>query len=935
MRRTPHPNPLVCTLLMLVACDPTPRTAATFERGLSLYRRAGYDSVLSLTTRALEHEIEPVERARLITLQGYVHYQRADYEAAIERGTAALGLLSSDESESDWAWAQNLLGLVAYQESRFDEALAFFHAVRDVGERGSGRDALEHLTRAAINLGLVYQDLGDFERARSSFSDGVTLAREAGSHRLEGFALNGLGLATARSGLPHEAVDLFRQARAAYRADGDPSRESNTLGQLGLALIDLGDFDRARAVLDSAIALARTYGLKQEEASNLSARAEAEMHAGRLQRALATFTESEALNVALGLPYEAAMDLRSRAVIYRELGEAELANEALDRAATIHDSIGAAWAAFGDQLLAVQFATDAGDLVRANDLVESIRLKVAMFDTRAARVEFGLEDAELRVRQGRWNAALSMLDAIESDVDADQPGWHVTWETIRSRAWTGMGGLDSAVASARRAVELAETVVRGLDERMSRGRGDLSQLQPAVILTRALLAVGDTADAFLAADRARGRPVLDHLARAAATDPSRVDRLAVAARIGRVERQITELDCRAGADWAFGDRRWCAALDSTLATLRSAQSSLSDTSAPGPGLQSLGPSVSISDVKGVLDGSEVLLEYLVDDEGVTAFGVTRDRTTAVRLLVSAEEIHRRVRLVRDVVTDPDGDRRLQREVLRSVYADLVGPVREMMPAGRTLIVVPHGSIGYLPFPALVTPGDQYLIEETEVLLAPSAASLVALRDDTGPPPAFGDVRAFAPMERALPGTREEVASVRDHLASTRVARGRRATKRRFIEALAEADVVHLATHGELRAGNPLVSHLQFGDVEAVENVMTVYEVIELPVRSRLVFLSGCETALGSAYDSRYSQGDEYATLQQAFLQAGASNVVATLWRIDDRASAELVRRFYASYAATGDPLGSLGDAQRAMIASGDYNAPYYWAGFEVAGRGGA
>jgi len=112
--------------------------------------------------------------------------------------------------------------------------------------------------------------------------------------------------------------------------------------------------------------------------------------------------------------------------------------------------------------------------------------------------------------------------------------------------------------------------------------------------------------------------------------------------------------------------------------------------------------------------------------------------------------------------------------------------------------------------------------------------------------------------------------------------------------------------------------------------LETHEVLSLRINSRLVFLSGCETALGGSWSGQYSRHDDYATLAQAFLFAGASNVVATLWRIDDRAAATFAKRFYAELASA-SPANALARAQRALMQDPTYASPYYWAAYTVSG----
>jgi CHAT domain-containing protein len=113
----------------------------------------------------------------------------------------------------------------------------------------------------------------------------------------------------------------------------------------------------------------------------------------------------------------------------------------------------------------------------------------------------------------------------------------------------------------------------------------------------------------------------------------------------------------------------------------------------------------------------------------------------------------------------------------------------------------------------------------------------------------------------------------------------------------------------------------------------VHEILEIPVRSQLVFLSGCETGLGTAGLAAAAPGEDFATLSRAFLYAGAGGVAATLWPVADDGAARFAARFYERLAADG-PAGALAGAQRAMRADPRTAHPYYWAGYQVAGSDG-
>ena len=166
--------------------------------------------------------------------------------------------------------------------------------------------------------------------------------------------------------------------------------------------------------------------------------------------------------------------------------------------------------------------------------------------------------------------------------------------------------------------------------------------------------------------------------------------------------------------------------------------------------------------------------------------------------------------------------------------------------------------------------------------------------------------------------------------------GPEANEDELTRALRERALVHIATHGVLNARNPLFSRLEMTPGPVGDGRLEVHEVLELDVHARLVFISGCETALGPAGSTTFERGEDYATLAEAFLRSGARHVVATLWRIEDEGAAAFAERFFSRLDASSgsDPVRALAEAQRHALADSRFAAPYYWAGYQVAGWGG-
>jgi CHAT domain-containing protein len=266
---------------------------------------------------------------------------------------------------------------------------------------------------------------------------------------------------------------------------------------------------------------------------------------------------------------------------------------------------------------------------------------------------------------------------------------------------------------------------------------------------------------------------------------------------------------------------------------------------------------------------------------------------------------------------------------------LVDPVEKAgwLRGADDIVIVPQGFLYYLPFAALVRPdaaGDRFLIEDYVISYLPAAAAL-AMSARSQPSnerlialaPAVSNLR-FAPGE-----ARTVAASFAGH--GTAII-GSKATETWFKSAAGNYDIIHFATHGFFNKSNPLFSGVELQPDTQNDGRLEVYEILSLHLRAQLVTLSACETALGSGYFTEIPAGDEFVGLTRAFLSAGASNVVATLWQVNDSSTAQLMRSFYRQL--SDQPASqSLAVAQRSML-HGDtsHRHPYFWSAFVVVGN---
>ncbi|HZT78453.1 MAG TPA: CHAT domain-containing tetratricopeptide repeat protein [Vicinamibacterales bacterium] len=150
-------------------------------------------------------------------------------------------------------------------------------------------------------------------------------------------------------------------------------------------------------------------------------------------------------------------------------------------------------------------------------------------------------------------------------------------------------------------------------------------------------------------------------------------------------------------------------------------------------------------------------------------------------------------------------------------------------------------------------------------------------------------------------------------------------------AVSGARIVHIASHGLFNSTHPELSGIVLSLVDdrgrPRNGVLHLYDVLNLKLAADLVVLSGCQTALGPQM-----RGEGLTGISRAFMYAGARHVVASLWAVDDRATAELMRRFYRALLVDGRrPAAALALAQRDLSADSRWHSPFYWAGFTLIG----
>jgi CHAT domain-containing protein len=264
--------------------------------------------------------------------------------------------------------------------------------------------------------------------------------------------------------------------------------------------------------------------------------------------------------------------------------------------------------------------------------------------------------------------------------------------------------------------------------------------------------------------------------------------------------------------------------------------------------------------------------------------------------------------------------------LERLYAWLIAPLE---PHLRTPFVgiIPHGVLHYAPFAAF-TDGQRYFGDEHTIFYLPSASVLPFIQQNRKVNDndrdllilAYGQAAGFPTLHHA-----DEEARAVAEVYNTRAIVGSAATESTFATLAGDYNILHIAAHGELNEVSPAFSRIVLAPDEEADGFLEVHEVYGLDLENAdLVVLSACQTQIG-----KLSAGDDIVGLNRAFLYAGTPTIIASLWSVDDEATALLMERFYTYL------RGGMGKAEALRQAQIDVRAkyphPYYWAAFALTG----
>lgn len=822
-----------------------------------------------------------------------------------------------------------LQGSLRAQASRYESASASYAASVALAERPDSH----------VELARALSILGRWDAAQVSLRRALHLygERESSAHAT---AWQNLGSLQRRRGYFEAAAMSLQRAYAMFQRTGPRTKRLATLNSLGELRLQQGALDQALASLQQALQEARPEDRKVR-AQTLMLLADVQMKSGRPEQAAAHYREALEGVAGRGSRLEASLRV-GQGRLAHHLGDLEGARRAYRQALEIFETL--------------QVPLD--EAICRNNLAW---LDLEAGDPSAARLGFRRTLDEIRLLRG---AALEGVLRFGLAKSSQQLG---DWREAERQ-----------IALAVESVELLRAR-SAFDDRMSvlASRHHVFDAYVDLLMQQHEMLPMDELQrlAWAVAEQAKARSFLDVIGEQVATEiagagsgQSALQRVTLEPpTVGQRSRNSA---ARRGEAARLGTLRLD--LDGELRWLRQRHAGL----APGATQAHVAhrPRWVLQQVQDeLLDDSSLLLSYHLGKLGSHLWVVGRTSVQSFELGRTAD-IELRVRQLNQLMENrrlPGAEQRLQ-DTLHALSRAILPPSAALQGA-RRLIIVPSGELFRAPFAALPWPRPSaraegvegapptVLMERFELAFLPSTSVLMASRAQAAERmPAASGIAIFAdpvfarhdPRLTAVRGvtgsegasfdgldlsrlehSELEAAAIVEAVGDERaqVYLGLNAQTSTILDgALDEVRFVHFATHGLTDESSPENSFLMLSQWNEKgrrqDGRLTARQVASLRLKADLVVLSACRSGAG-----RPLRGEGLTGLARSFLVAGARRVVVSLWSVDDRAAAALMRSFYGALARGLPAAEALRLAQQELRLGEPWGAPYYWAGFALFG----
>ena len=298
--------------------------------------------------------------------------------------------------------------------------------------------------------------------------------------------------------------------------------------------------------------------------------------------------------------------------------------------------------------------------------------------------------------------------------------------------------------------------------------------------------------------------------------------------------------------------------------------------------------LTVKQVQELLDPGVTMLEYFVTPDIVILWVVEKDKLTSINVPLRRGQLQTRVSAIREAMQQFEANDKFKKQA-EDLFRFLIQPSLPHI-TGTQLVIVPHDVLHYLPFQTLLGSDGRYLIEKYPINYLSSASLLQFAKEKSGAMGkkvlAFGNPDLNDP-KMALQFAEIEAKEIQTLYPQASIYLAKEATEEKAKTLSPQNDIIHFASHAELNENDPLSSAVLLAKSDKEDGRLEVREIFGMDLKASLVVLSACETGLG-----KLSSGDELVGLTRAFIYAGTPSVVASLWKVEDSSTAQLMASFY-------------------------------------------
>ncbi|MCI0604307.1 CHAT domain-containing protein [bacterium] len=896
-----------------------------------------------------------------------IQQRQSQYKEALGNIQMALQIAETRNDKELMAKALNGIGNVHYFQGNFSEALDVYQRSLKYAEEWGDKTAISIAQEA---IGKIYRTQGSTSEALEFYVKAQKTAEEAGDKVRLCSIFSNMGVAYKEQGLHEEAFQRYLLALSAAEELGDKQTYAQTLNNLGSLNREQGFLDRAihyyHQALKSAEEVQNTRGI----ALVLNNMGDVYATQGLYEKALAYLERALKAREQIGDRWGITSTLSNIGSIYENQGKYDKALESYQRSLKIAEEAGDR-----PRIILVTYnlgrTYDRKGLYSESEQYFQRSLQVAKeIDSRKGMgyALEGLGATYLKIQKFQ-QAEEALLQARTFGEEIKEPT--IIWESSYSlgKVYERQGAIQNALASYRLATDQIERIRSraGLEE------GKAGFLANKLIVYEDLIRLlhrlhkenrGQDYEtkAFEYSEKAKARAFLDSFAetriRKGLTKEQAVAEARLLRKISRIQSELwkEKITEQKRNETLRKLQEAEEELDQFLLDLRLSNPKYADLQYPKP--------YGLDRIRKELDSDTALLEFFVGEEESFVFAITQ-KEFRMALLPKKKELKQRVEKYKAAISRPpvssrsgnaESTHREYQDLARALFLELLSPVQKTIRSKKSWIVIPDSVLHYVPLETLITERDELLLKRYQFSYAPSATIWANLRTNQGTENrsrtqllAFADPELLSDssnQERSLSQLRrlkyarlevEGISALYPQTAST-LYFGEQATEANFKkEPILQYKIIHLATHAVVDEEFPRRSGIILSQTKEAEEdgILQMHEIVNLNLNADLVVLSACETGLGKLVG-----GEGIVGLMRAFLYAGTKDVVVTLWNVDDKSTADLMKRFYVHMKSGKSKTESLRQAKLEFIRSAEsgsgyaaYSNPYYWGPFELVGSG--